>query len=159
MRTDPAAQLSDALAELVQELEEREEVLGQDEHSNAILTHQEAFKRWIRMAQEASAQSIPYLCKAIHQNSRDKGFWDPPQSGAEFIALVHSEVSEALEAMRHGNPPSQKIPDHSQVEEELADVVIRIMDRAGGEGLDLLGAIKAKMDYNEGRAYKHGKEF
>ena len=47
----------------------------------------------------------------------------------------------------------------SSLEEELADVVIRIMDYSFGKDLDIAGAILAKMEYNESREYMHGKSF
>lgn len=91
-----------------------------------------------------------------HANARAKGWHDTPREDGTMIALMHSELSEALEAMRRGNPASKKIPAFSHVEEELADVVIRIMDFAGLHGLDIGGAIEAKMAMNEGRSYRHG---
>lgn len=95
-----------------------------------------------------------------HENARAKGWHDSPREDGTMIALMHSELSEALEALRKGNPESRKIPGYSHVEEEMADVVIRIMDFAGLHGLDLGGAIEAKMAMNEGRSYRHGgKEF
>jgi NTP pyrophosphatase (non-canonical NTP hydrolase) len=92
-----------------------------------------------------------------------KGFWDSRQGGQHdhtFIGLVHTEVSEAMEAMRHGNPPDDKIPEFSGVEAELADVIIRIMGHSAGRGWNVAGAIEAKLAYNAGREYRHGgKEF
>ncbi|KKL73104.1 hypothetical protein LCGC14_2078290, partial [marine sediment metagenome] len=70
-----------------------------------------------------------------------------------------SELSEALEAIRHGNPPDDKIPEFNGYEAELADCVIRIMDVAIARNLRVAEAIVAKMAFNEGRPYKHGKEF
>jgi len=55
------------------------------------------------------------------------------RNDAELIALMHSELSEALEWLRH-NAQSDKIPDFLAVEEELADTVIRIMDAAEAKG-------------------------
>lgn len=95
----------------------------------------------------------------VHANARDKGFWDACKSPGEAIALMHSELSEALEALRDGNPKSKKIPEFSHLEEELADVVIRIMDFAGGHGLEIASAIIAKHRFNMTRPHKHGKEF
>lgn len=97
----------------------------------------------------------------INEWARRKGFWEEgvPRNDGEMIALMHSELSEALEALRHGNPPDDKVPEFSGYEAELADCIIRIMDVAGGAGLRVGEALVAKMAYNEGRPYKHGKEF
>lgn len=95
----------------------------------------------------------------VHANMVEKGFWDKPRNDAEAIALMHSELSEALEGMRHGNPPDDKIPEFSSVEAELADTVIRIMDFSGGRGLRVAEAIVAKINRNTSREKKHGKEF
>lgn len=75
---------------------------------------------------------------------------------AEAIALIHSELSEALEGDRHGNPPSEHIPEFSALEEELADVVIRALDFGKGTNLRVAEAIVAKVAFNESRPYKHG---
>jgi NTP pyrophosphatase (non-canonical NTP hydrolase) len=70
---------------------------------------------------------------------------------------MHSELSEALEAVRIGNPRSGKIgPDFDQFTEELADCVIRIFDECHQEGKDIGGAILAKMAYNRTRPHRHG---
>jgi len=98
------------------------------------------------------------LAGEIYQTAVDHGFWEAPNDG-ERIALMHSELSEALEALRHKNPPSKKAQGYSNLEEELADVVIRIMDYAQHNNLDIAGAIFAKHQHNTGRPFKHGKEF
>ena len=102
---------------------------------------------------------IEQLCWRAHAAARRKGFWDEPRNQGELIALMHSELSEALEALRAGDPPSEHIPEFSAVEEELADVLIRVFDFCGAHEYRLTGAIEAKMKYNEGRARKHGKKF
>ena len=97
----------------------------------------------------------------IHNWAIGKGFWEDGEkrNDGEMIALMHSELSEALEALRHGNPPDDKTPELSGVEAELADTVIRIMDYAAARGLNIGRAITVKMAFNEGRPYKHGKKF
>lgn len=67
------------------------------------------------------------------------------------LALVHSEVSEALEGARK-DKQDEHLPHRKSIEVELADAVIRIADLAGALGLDLGAAIAEKMAYNAQRA-------
>lgn len=83
-----------------------------------------------------------------------------------MIALIHSEVSEALRGERE-DLMDDKLPHRKMVEVELADAIIRILDYAGGFGYDLQGAFDEKMAYNaqrndhthEARREKGGKKF
>jgi len=75
----------------------------------------------------------------------------------EKLALIHSELSEALEGHRHGNPPSDHIPKFTAEEEEFADVIIRVLDTARERKLRIGEAVLAKMDFNATRPYKHNK--
>ena len=84
----------------------------------------------------------------------------PDREIGTLIALQHSELSEGLEYVRMGNPQDDKIPEFTGLEAEFADVVIRIMDVAHHNKLNVVGAILAKVAMNKTRAYKHGgKEF
>lgn len=91
-----------------------------------------------------------------YNNAVAHGFYENPPSDLERFALMHEELGEASSWHRHGNPDSDHIA-FSGVEEELADVIIRIMDYATYRKLDVAGAIVAKMEFNKSRPYKHGK--
>lgn len=100
-------------------------------------------------------------------------WWKNPKNGrrikrnkAEQIALIHSELSEALEAVRKDAMDSHLVQWRGE-EIEMADAVIRIFDYAAGHGLNLGPAIIAKLIYNyqradhkpENRVKRHGKKF
>ena len=93
----------------------------------------------------------------ISQFMQAQGFWESDNTG-EKIALTHSELSEALEADRK-NLDAEHIPGFTGVEEELADVIIRILDFAGHHQLRLGEALSAKIAYNLTRPFKHGKAY
>lgn len=96
----------------------------------------------------------------IHLNSKAHGWWDEERSTAETIALCHSELSEALEEARNGNPLYYEENGKPEgIATEMIDCVIRIFDYLAYEGVDIDDVLAKKMKYNEGRPYKHGKEF
>lgn len=71
-------------------------------------------------------------------------------------ALVHSEVSELVEYLRHGNPPDTGVPAYLGAEIEAADIVIRLLSWCGRRKWRLGEAIMAKMRYNQTRPFMHG---
>lgn len=100
------------------------------------------------------------VTKTVHHIAKDKGWWDGGErNNGEMIALIHSETSEALEILRKYPLANSDKIDALAIEEELADIVIRVMDMAAGRGWNVGEAIIKKVAYNEGRTYRHGKKF
>jgi NTP pyrophosphatase (non-canonical NTP hydrolase) len=103
--------------------------------------------------------NINELVKEAHQNAVNKGWYEEPKSFGDMIALMHSELSEALEDYRNGRGVREIYFEGAKpcgIPTELADVVIRIFDTCGYYGIDLETAIKIKMEYNTKRPQRHG---
>lgn len=116
------------------------------------------------------------------ETAADHGWWpmsaDEGVGGAEFkgeyvdldkvnvpekIALMHSELSEALEHYRNLGEMKFRTPVLYGADEkpdgfwvELGDCIIRILDLAGAYGVDLEYALRVKAEYNKTRPYRHG---
>lgn len=128
------------------------------------------------------------LAKQAHENAVDKGFYEAELDvcieqvelthlmTAKRLALIHGEVSEALEADRKGcyaKMHADQLMDQSDrafkeaysdwikgsFEEEIADILIRVFDLAAWKGIDLDAHVAAKMRYNSLREHKHGKKY
>lgn len=105
--------------------------------------------------------TIKEWAEKIHENAVNHGFWENEKSFAEIVALCHSEISEALEADRAGEPLfwTGKDGKPEGVATEMADCVIRILDWFGAKGIDPEKVIAEKHDYNTKRPYRHGKKY
>ena len=115
-----------------------------------IETEDEQADMWV-------SHQINAVVADCHRAAKDAGWWVgiDPHTDIHVVpaklALVHSEISEALEGHRK-SLMDDKLPDRTMFEVELADAVIRIFDLAGAMGLDLGGALVEKVTYNASRA-------
>ena len=120
------------------------------------------------------------LAKTVHENAKSKGFYDNKKNIGEMLCLIHSEVSEALEADRKKQYCKMDKPQENVLmgwtsdidfqhdykdkvkgssEEEMADIVIRVLDMCAFKNIDLDLHVKAKMRYNSSRQFMHGKSY
>ena len=101
----------------------------------------------------SAAKDINHLANITHE-ANIKWWVDPEtlelkdRSIPEMIALMHSELSEMLEADRK-NLMDDKLPHRTGLEVEAADLLIRLLDFCGGLGLDIGSAYQEKMEYNQ----------
>ena len=114
------------------------------------------------MMRKELANDLNDFAEEVHALAMEKGWWDPAPSFPEVLALIHSEVSEALEEYRNGRLPTEVYTGNNGKPEgipiELADVIIRVLDCCGYAGIDIDAAISQKHEYNKTRPYRHGEK-
>lgn len=134
------------------------------------------------MTKENIISAFRDLQACIHSWAQGRGWWNDAEQRniPSKIALMHSELSEALEAYRKP-PDDYGVADTYWVSEdsgvyptnenwsnddaplkpeglgiELADCIIRILDTAGFLGIDMSKCLLDKIAYNDTRPYRHG---
>lgn len=118
------------------------------------------------------SKSIPQMQAEVVQFCHDKGWSGPGGPSITFgdaMSMLHSEVSEAVEAYRVWGTSDATDPEPGEyakgqpitpkpegVGSEFADVLIRLLDDCDRYGIDLDAEYERKMAYNLTRSYRHG---
>ena len=105
--------------------------------------------------------TITEWVKRCYDNAEEHGFLVPIRSLGSDLAMVHCEISEALQAYRAEEPYVYYGEDGKPegVAVELADAIFRIMTICGERGIDLESVMEEKYQYNLTRPWMHGKRF
>lgn len=129
-----------------------------------ILSENRRLKRELEIRQAEfdkfkKLNSINGLVGIFHELSKSKGWYDKGEVNIpEKLALIHSEISEALDEYRHDRMKTwfteNGKPEGFMI--EIADAVIRIFDLVGFLKEDLTEALHVKHKYNLNRPYRHG---
>lgn len=143
-------------------------------HSTSILNN-----TIIKMNTEI-CKGLNESAQKIHQNNKEKGFWDNDRNVGELLMLVTSELGEAMEAHRKGRfadiekyeqetsdsrcsdkdvPHIFKARIKDSFEDEICDAIIRLLDMSAGLGIDIEKHIQYKVQYNTTREKLHGKQY
>lgn len=117
------------------------------------------------MRTKQETRTLGAMTQEVMEWCHSKGWYDNPVSFLEAMALLHTEVSEAVEAWRKWGTDDATDPTiepnliHKPegIGSEFADVLIRLLDDCGRFGIDLEAEYHRKMAYNRTRPYRHGK--
>ena len=145
------------------------------------------YSRKITEGESCFEASFRQFAEKVHESNRGKGFYEEEHRGMhayvkgeaegdkeleelgtslvrakkiEKLALIVTEVTEAIENLRKGGGGDDHLPEFDGDIVEMADVIIRAVDYAAAQGKeeDLARALVMKFRYNKERPHKHGKK-
>src|SRR5690606_10482457 len=99
--------------------------------------------------QNSIIAGLLHLQASAHSTSRKHGYWEKDRNPGEVTAPVHTDTSDAARAIYRPDRESVNLAGYSNLEESLADAVIRAFDFAGGYELRLASAIVEKLKHNK----------
>lgn len=92
--------------------------------------------------------SLAIFADKVHENAVNHGWYEKEPSFLEIAALIHSEVSEAVQAYRNG--------EDEHIGEEFADIILRVLDYCSAKNINIEKELVKKYEFNLTRPYKHG---
>lgn len=111
--------------------------------------------------------NLNQIGRRVHERAVKSGFYSFEEDERHFLARfcsnLHAEVSELWEAFRNKQlrePCGKEALVNGRpltcLEEEMADIIIRTLDACSHLGVDIDGAVAAKMEHNATRPFRHG---
>ena len=98
--------------------------------------------------------AIEQMTERVFLINQHNGWFDEKRSFGDDIALLHSEITEMYEAYRKDNWNTEK----DSVQDEAADILIRLLDTCYRYGINLTQQFINKCEINAARGYKHGNK-
>lgn len=119
-------------------------------------------RSWEELDKLSVFSALREMAQVVYDNACKKGFHDGDVVVGDHCSNLHGEVSELWEAYRLDRlrkPCDKNTPEPlTCAEEELADILIRVLDISCDLGIDIARAVRVKHMYNTNRPYKHGNK-